>query len=85
MSKLTVTAGEPISMEDSFCDWLRLHDIVPEHTWRVKIDGDTMTVYQYATDGGEVIIGEAGVVQKDPFKVEIKEELPDDIWLGKVV
>jgi hypothetical protein len=83
MSKLTVNAGETLANYDPFCAWLRVHDIQPEITWRVMITDDSITVYQYAVgDDGAVKTDGGETVRRQPYKVQIREDLPEEIWTG---
>lgn len=87
-----VEAGvDKLTMDDTFCEWLRSLGVTPERCYRAVIDGDELTALCYAedTEGRKYVVkdpkllhyGEAAV--KEPVTVKFDPcAIPDARWLG---
>lgn len=81
---ITIVAGTPAGNSSILADWLRDHDLVPEHIYKLNIstkDGK-LTVYQYGLDeDGEIYKDEASgeVAREEPYGVELQSDLPDEV------
>jgi hypothetical protein len=79
---ISIGTDHPLAHTDAFCDWLREHEVAPEDTFKVAVDGDWMVVFQYARNsaGSKFVDKMTGeVVTVAPYHIKIQRPLrPDD-------
>lgn len=77
---ITLEPNDALVKNQDFQDWLVEHSIDPATCYKLEIEGDQITVYNYAIDGaGKKYIDEAsGVAVVDaPVTIKLKRKLPD--------
>lgn len=74
----TVEAGDRIARKPQFLAWLRGQGLIPSDIYRIDIDGDTATVYEYKKNaGGNRYVKGGEVAKREPYTVTLTSQPPD--------
>lgn len=76
---LTIDTSNPLAHQDPFLNWLIEHGCEPANIYRVDVDDDRLTVFEYAldNDGRKFYDQAAGdAARREPYTVARRSECP---------
>lgn len=75
---IEIEAGDPITKIEGFVEWLDSHEgIEADSTYRIEIEGERLTAYQFAVAGGVILKTVGGQpMEQPPVTVTLRHPMP---------